>query len=308
MKPLVSAVIPSYNRVGTIRRAVDSAIQQLDSFVEVIVVDDGSTDATMETLLQYGSRIKIIHQHRGGAAAARNAGIDAATGEHIAFLDSDDEWLPEKTRVQLEYFAANAGLGILACSALFMQDNRVYDIHWSRRAEPLHKRLFSGPVNTSGVMINTMHLRDLGSYFRTDLPVYEDSELWWRLSARHQSLIIPDVLVKSHRESESISTSISIDAKIRAIDRYYDIVLQDDQVRRIIGSDVRRFVADRHYIASCSYYISRQRIAAYRRFFAFVKENPFDARWLKLAGVISLPPNLRPYLKRIIGRIARLGA
>ncbi|MBE3604183.1 glycosyltransferase family 2 protein, partial [bacterium] len=93
----VSAVIPVYNGAATIARAVASVLaQRYDGAVETIVVDDGSTDSTRAILAGFGDHIRTIHQPNRGPAAARNVGARLAAGEYLAFLDADDEWMPEK--------------------------------------------------------------------------------------------------------------------------------------------------------------------------------------------------------------------
>jgi glycosyltransferase involved in cell wall biosynthesis len=92
--PRVSVIIPVYNGVATVVEAIDSALAQTFKDFEVIVVDDGSTDATPELLARYAGRIKVIRQSNRGAAAARNVGVAASGGEYLAFLDSDDFWSP----------------------------------------------------------------------------------------------------------------------------------------------------------------------------------------------------------------------
>jgi glycosyltransferase involved in cell wall biosynthesis len=99
---LISVVIPTYNRQDTISRSIQSALEQTYSPIEVIVVDDGSTDATDQILRQFGGNINVLRQPNGGPSAARNKGILAAKGSAIAFLDSDDTWLPDKIMRQAE--------------------------------------------------------------------------------------------------------------------------------------------------------------------------------------------------------------
>lgn len=99
---MVSVVIPTYNRADYISRAVDSVLTQTYKNVEIIVVDDGSTDNTKHILKHYMDKIHYIHQENSGVEAARNAGIRSSSGRWIAFLDSDDYWLPEKLRIQLD--------------------------------------------------------------------------------------------------------------------------------------------------------------------------------------------------------------
>ena len=96
MKPKVSVVIPTYNSSQFIVETLESVFAQTYKDYEIIVVDDGSTDNTKEVLQPYTSRIKYIYKENGGPASARNVGIKSAQGEYIAFLDSDDRWLPEK--------------------------------------------------------------------------------------------------------------------------------------------------------------------------------------------------------------------
>jgi glycosyltransferase involved in cell wall biosynthesis len=99
----VSAVIPTFNRLAYIRRAIDSLLAQTVSVDEVIIIDDGSTDGTAEAVeARYGARVRVVRQQNAGVSGARRRGIQEARGEWIAFLDSDDEWMPERNRQLLE--------------------------------------------------------------------------------------------------------------------------------------------------------------------------------------------------------------
>ncbi len=110
--PEVSVIVPTYNRAQFVVCAIDSVLSQTFLDYELIVVDDGSTDDTKEVLLGYGDRIKYIYQSNSGVGAARNAGIRCAVGEWLAFLDSDDIWLPEYLSCQMEQANQNPS----ACS------------------------------------------------------------------------------------------------------------------------------------------------------------------------------------------------
>jgi len=105
--PLLSVVIPTWNRARLVRDAIDSALVQREGEVEVIVVDDASTDSTAEILeCEFGDRIRLLRlEHRRGPGGARNAGARVTRGEFVAFLDSDDVWLPGKLDAELEVFA-----------------------------------------------------------------------------------------------------------------------------------------------------------------------------------------------------------
>lgn len=98
----VSVIIPTYNRGNFVTEAIDSVMAQTFRDYEVIVIDDGSTDNTKDLLLRYGERLRYIHQPNSGVGAARNAGIRCASGEWLAFLDSDDIWLPDYLSCQMD--------------------------------------------------------------------------------------------------------------------------------------------------------------------------------------------------------------
>lgn len=105
----ISAVIPTYNRENTIKRCLDSILNQTYPIFEIIVVDDGSTDKTVDIIeKEYAGRVTVFRQKNKGAQAARNAGIRMAKGDYIAFLDSDDEWLPDKLKLQVRELDKNA--------------------------------------------------------------------------------------------------------------------------------------------------------------------------------------------------------
>ncbi|HEX5322179.1 MAG TPA: glycosyltransferase [Capsulimonadaceae bacterium] len=100
-EPLVSCVIACYNRPVFVRDAIQSALDQTYPALEIIVVDDGSTDDTPQVLASYGDRIKVVRQQNAGTAAARNTGVAEASGKYLAWLDSDDAWLPQKIADQV---------------------------------------------------------------------------------------------------------------------------------------------------------------------------------------------------------------
>ena len=112
-RPSVTVVIPAYNTERYIGDAIDSVLAQNYPNSEIIVIDDGSTDATVDIVRGYGDRVGLITQRNQGAAAARNAGLDAAQSEYVAFLDSDDCWLPGKLDTQIAYLEAHPDIGMI---------------------------------------------------------------------------------------------------------------------------------------------------------------------------------------------------
>lgn len=121
-RPKVSIIIPAYNVEAYIAASVDSALAQTYPNVEVVVVDDGSTDATSEILTGYGDRIVVVTQANGGLAAARNSGLRAATGDIFGLLDGDDTWLPERLDRMVDLLESRPDLGLVTSDSWLMED------------------------------------------------------------------------------------------------------------------------------------------------------------------------------------------
>ena len=211
---LVSAIIPTYNRAKTIERAVNSVLAQTWKEMEIIVVDDGSTDQTVEILKAYGTQIRVIRQQNGGASAARNTGIKAATGEIISFLDSDDEWLPLKTERQVKLLqrTESSGVNCCVCNATMLFGTGTVT---SFAAAGLHPKLREG-IWTNPAEVLTMNFLffnqvaavrrealDQSGYFREDLDIMEDYDLALRLSLLGPWAFIADPLVVWHEDAGS---------------------------------------------------------------------------------------------------------
>jgi len=113
MKPRFSVIIPAYNAAATLARAIDSVRAQSWPAHEIIVVDDGSTDATAEVARQYGDAVRLIRQANSGVSVARNAGASAATGDWLAFLDADDWYAPDRIKLHAEWIADDPALDFL---------------------------------------------------------------------------------------------------------------------------------------------------------------------------------------------------
>ena len=123
--PLVSVVIPAYNMQKYIRESVDSALAQTHPRMEIVVVNDGSTDETAAILKSYGDRIIYIEHTNRGLSATRNVGVRATSGDYVAFLDADDCWLPEKTTRQLEVFARSERIGLVTTQIHIIDEDSV---------------------------------------------------------------------------------------------------------------------------------------------------------------------------------------
>ncbi len=178
--PLVSAVIPTYNCGRYVVEAVESARAQTYPRLEIIVVDDGSTDDTRERLQPYLGRISYIHQENRGLSAARNRGIQAARGEWIALLDADDRWHCEKTSMQLGV-ARELGCALVGSP---LADSMPDTLPPTAEARLLSVRdyLLSAPIGPSGTIISKACLARTGLFDET-LRAVEDRDMWLRIAA-----------------------------------------------------------------------------------------------------------------------------
>jgi len=214
---LVSVIIPTRNRAAMVREAVDSVLAQKDARLELIVVDDGSTDETPEVLSSYRDRIRLIRQDNRGVSAARNRGVQAARGEWIAFLDSDDLWLPGKLRAQLSFFASHPGLLICQTEEVWIRNGRRWNpkkYHAKPSGYCFGRLLERCLVSPSAVMMHRSLLDGVG-LFDESLPACEDYDLWLRIGCRHPIGLVPEPLViKRGGHPDQLS------ATVPALDRY----------------------------------------------------------------------------------------
>lgn len=187
--PLVSVVIPTYNYGHFLASAVRSALEQTWVAREVIVVDDGSTDNTPEVLRAFGRDVRVIRKVNAGLSAARNTGIEAATGAFIAILDADDVWMAHKLERQLAVFRDLPDTGIVSCAAhqVDADGNRLQLLPCPSTAEPhrLRRELaFRNVVSGGSAALVRRECFELVGRFDESLRSSEDWDMWLRI-ARH---------------------------------------------------------------------------------------------------------------------------
>ncbi|MGA9236278.1 MAG: glycosyltransferase [Desulfobacterales bacterium] len=219
--PLVSIIIPTYNRAWIVRDAIDSVLGQTYADFELIVVDDGSTDRTPQILDAYGDRLRVIRQANRGVSAARNRGIGDSSGPLIALLDSDDIWLPEKLAVQVDFFKRYP-------SALICQTEEIWIRNGLRVNPGKRHRKPSGMifersldlclVSPSAVMVRRELLEEVG-LFDENLPACEDYDLWLRVGCRFPVYLIDKPLtIKRGGHEDQLSRQSSLDRyRIRSL-------------------------------------------------------------------------------------------
>lgn len=195
--PLISVIIPTFNRKEKVVGAVESVLQQDYDNFELIVVDDGSTDGTKEYLEGEFKNIKVIRQENKGVSGARNLGIKESKGEYIAFLDSDDRWLADKLSRQISYMQEKLGYDICHTEEIWYRNGvRVNPMkkHQDCAADLFNTSLKICVISTSSAIIKKTVFDDVGLYDES-MVACEDYDLWLRITAKYKVLFLAKKLV-----------------------------------------------------------------------------------------------------------------
>ncbi|OPX39386.1 MAG: glycosyl transferase [Desulfobacteraceae bacterium 4484_190.3] len=209
----VSVIIPTFNRAHLVGRAISSVLFQAFERYEILVVDDGSTDSTGTVAKQFGSRIRYIRlEDNRGVSAARNTGIRESSSPYIAFLDSDDYWLPEKLSSQIRFFRDHPEIFICQTEELWIRKGKRVNprkIHRKPSGDIFSPSLKLCLVSPSAVMVNRSLLDQTGHFDET-LPACEDYDLWLRIAAQHPvALIKKPLVIKMGGHSDQLSRRFS---------------------------------------------------------------------------------------------------
>ncbi len=244
----ISVIIPTYNRASCLRHAIDSVLNQSGVSLELLIVDDGSTDETQELIDQIvhaDSRVKYFYQTNQGPSAARNLGIQSSAAPFIAFLDSDDEWLPKKLKTQLEFFQFHPDLLICQTEEIWIRNGK--------RVNPMnkHKKL-SGSIfaeslplsiiSPSCVMMRKEFFDQVG-FFDELLPACEDYDLWLRASARFPVGLIEQFFViryGGHEDQRSRQFPVMDQFRIQSLVKLIDSGILSEKQRTLAVAELER--------------------------------------------------------------------
>ena len=196
----ISVVIPTHNRAHTLERALGSVFAQTRAPAEVLVVDDGSTDHTEGLIRTRFPDCRYIRQQNRGVSHARNRGIRASRGPWIAFLDSDDEWLPDKLAAQVRALAGRPDYRICHTEEIWIRKGvRVNAMkkHAKSGGRIFRKCLPLCVISPSSVILQRSLLDEIG-LFDEDLPACEDYDLWLRICARYPVLFLEHPMIIKH--------------------------------------------------------------------------------------------------------------
>ncbi|HVK50170.1 MAG TPA: glycosyltransferase [Pseudoxanthomonas sp.] len=221
----VSAIIPTYNRRELVIRAIETVLAQTRAVEEIIVVDDGSTDGTGHALqARFGDRIRYVWQANAGVSAARNHGMRLAQGRYFALLDSDDEWLPDKTQAQIEWLQARPDFGMVVCDVQRVdRDGAPIDVFHRREViredgRVLRYLIHNPALAPASAILRREVFEDVGG-FDESLRTAEDIDFHLRIAQRWPIGVVELPLVRAMRGHDGLSAeSSTYDDYVRVVE------------------------------------------------------------------------------------------
>lgn len=216
MNTKVSIIIPTYNRANLLAKAIKSVLNQTYKDLELIIVDDCSEDNTREVVKHFqvnDLRVQYIYQENRGLSSALNKGLSIASGEYIAFLESDDEWLPRKLEKQLKVFTKHLSVGLVTCWSF-----RIFENGNKKKLFKTHKGIIKkenwcnffktkGIISPSTIILRREVFDSVGN-FDTKLKAAVDLDFYIRLIKNFDIYFLPIPLVNYYESQESLSKKI----------------------------------------------------------------------------------------------------
>ncbi len=293
MEPLVSVIIATYNRADLVAKAVESALNQTYKNIEIVVVDDGSTDNTRQALRQYEGRIEYIYQERSERSKARNVGFRHSSGDFIAFLDSDDLWLPTKIEKQVQVLNEKPDVGVIYADAQFIdRSGDTYDGEicldvLKRMRQDFYEDLMTDNIvgSPSAVLVRRECLVKAG-LFDESMNACEDLDLWIRLArhCRFHKIELPLLQFRIHTGNTQCKLSLMAkgyetiinkvcrdtppqfkyyknEAIIKLLSKIASLYAQDRNLRSFMLFCVRSVFQELHWIIGVSFWLDFFRLS-----------------------------------------------
>jgi glycosyltransferase involved in cell wall biosynthesis len=207
----ISVVIPTYNRIALVERAIDSVLRQSIKPFDIIVVDDGSDDGTSEMIQKKYRSINLVQQQNSGVSAARNNGIKHAKGDWISLLDSDDEWTEKKLENQVNRLIKNPDYHFCHTNEIWIRNG--VRVNQKKRHQKYGGYIFDKcldicRISPSSTLFKKNILEHVG-WFNTQLPVCEDYDLWLRITADYKILFVDEpLIIKYGGHTDQLSQSV----------------------------------------------------------------------------------------------------
>ncbi|MGB2630908.1 MAG: glycosyltransferase family A protein [Candidatus Omnitrophota bacterium] len=224
-QPFFSVIIPTFNRKPFLEVAITSVLEQTFKDLELIVVDDGSTDGTKKLISKFkNSRIIYKHQENRGVAGARNTGLALSSGKFVAFLDSDDRWIPEKLSVTADYIQKFPDISIFHTEEIWHKNGKMLEQKSKHKKPDGHVYKNALPlccISISTAVVDAMIFDSVGT-FDEKMEACEDYDFWLRATCRHEVRLIPEYLtIKDGGRPDQLSFSVwGLDRfRIRALEK-----------------------------------------------------------------------------------------
>lgn len=299
----VSVIIPTYNRAHLVGRAIESVLNQTYQNFEIIVVDDGSTDNTEEVVKNFNNKVirYIRHKENRGGGAARNTGIKEAEGNYIAFLDDDDEWLPEKLEKQISFFDDKSSeLGVVYTGLIRVDETgeyivkqyiRVPDIHVPEKRRWIYEDLllkdYVGTIST--VLVKKECFEKIG-LFDESLPSCQDWDICIRIAKMYQFDFIESPLIKYYRHACRITTNLEakIKGRVMLLNKFFSEI-----------TSKRRIYSEHRYGIGVLYCRAGNMKKGREELLRAIKLYPFKLIYFVHFGSALFTPNIYVRLARI---------
>ena len=289
-QPLVSVIIPAYNKADYTRRVVESVLAQTYQPLEIIVVDDGSTDQTPQVMALFKEKIRYIKKANGGACSARNEGIREAKGKFLAFLDCDDLYDSRKIELSVAYLQANPSRGFVHTAAEFIDANDhvvgQYDHPKSHRGSVTSKGLLLGNHICNSTVVVRREILDQSGLFDESIFTPGDWDMWIRLSLVSPGGYIPKTLTKYRVIDNYVFNRLEQAAQeeLYVIEKYFS--------KNPVGFLLRRRILSNYYLRfSFCYFIKDQYSQFWQNLMTALEQYPFNLKIWGVGIVAVLMPN-----------------
>jgi glycosyltransferase involved in cell wall biosynthesis len=306
MTPAVSVIIPTFNYAHFLPSALESALAQTMGDLEVIVVDDGSTDATVDVVRPYvkDPRVRFEQMSHGGVSRAKNTAIVLSRASLVAFLDADDQWLPQKLERQLAIFRTDPDVAVVYSRRLLINEydqELVYEQPSLYRGHILERLFLDNFVCQTSAVVRRSVLDEVGCFDERCPPV-EDYDLWLRIALRHRFDYVDEPLVRYRVGHASLTqrTENKLLIALEIMDRF----VKERGGNRVLSPAVRRRAWAETYFHFSLAKRPRSRLAAlYYNVKALAVSPGYWPAWKSLAA-LPIPEAGRRWLRRTLGRSA----
>lgn len=298
--PLVSIVIPVYNGSNYLAEAIDSALEQTYSNVEILVINDGSNDfgETRKIASSYGNKIRYFEKVNGGVSTALNLGIQEMKGEYFSWLSHDDKYFPEKIENQINFLKENKTKNVLLYSDIeyIDKDSKFISVNKFPHYSPEEFRpafIINGLVHGCTLLIPKMCFEDCG-VFNTSLRTTQDYELWFRFSTKFDFIHLPNVSVYSriHDNQDTIKLNDIVFEERDNLHNNFILNIREEEIKLFSKNNISNYYIEFAKKMNALRCTNARQIAIKQAFF-YLPNNNFSKMFQNLRQLIILVIKIR---------------